>query len=157
MRIVNKSFVLPKFQLASSNCLDRIIGCKTVCITVQATLDPLYTNIHLLRPYPQDLSKYTTTYIKDHLPTSLCWGVVLYSFLFFLMAGVRKAAESESLHMGLMSDWASVSALSASSAPSGNAVPVVAEVAITASGASAALAGPVLHYRREAYLNLGNM
>ena len=38
--------------------------------------------------------------IQDQLPTSLCWGVVLYSFLFFLMAGVRKAAESESLHVG---------------------------------------------------------
>ena len=38
--------------------------------------------------------------IHDQLPTSLCWGVVLYSFLFFLMAGVRKAAESESLHVG---------------------------------------------------------
>ena len=38
------------------------------------------------------------------MPTSLCWGIVLYSFLFFLMAGVRKAAESESLHVGVMSD-----------------------------------------------------
>ena len=37
------------------------------------------------------------------------------------------------------------------------AVPVVAEVGSTASGARAALTGPVLHYRRETHLDLDSM